>query len=250
MKKIIISLSMIVAVATIAVGATSALFSDTETSTGNTFTAGGIDLTVDSLGAFRNGVGILGTPWEATDLTSEKFFNFDDVKPGDWFRRSISLHVENNPAWICLRAINKHDNENDLTDPEQKAGDHTSGPDNGELSHGLHALGWFDSNANGRLDAGERRFVNSFFDVFTDIALHDATTGNGPLSPQIPIEILQLSLCAGQPVISTNGTVTCNGSQMGNQAQTDSVTADLQLYVEQSRNNPDFHCVKPQPTAD
>ncbi|PIW76653.1 MAG: hypothetical protein CO001_00190, partial [Candidatus Portnoybacteria bacterium CG_4_8_14_3_um_filter_40_10] len=42
MKKIIISLSIIAAVAAIAIGATTAYFSDTETSTGNTFTAGSI----------------------------------------------------------------------------------------------------------------------------------------------------------------------------------------------------------------
>jgi len=48
MKKILISLSIIGAVAAIAVGGTIAYFSDTETSTGNTFTAGTLDLTVDA----------------------------------------------------------------------------------------------------------------------------------------------------------------------------------------------------------
>lgn len=43
-KKILISLSVIGAVAAIAVGGTIAYFSDTETSTGNTFTAGELDL--------------------------------------------------------------------------------------------------------------------------------------------------------------------------------------------------------------
>lgn len=44
MKKILISLSMIALVATLAVGATRSYFSDTITSTGNTFTAGTIDI--------------------------------------------------------------------------------------------------------------------------------------------------------------------------------------------------------------
>ncbi|MCX6759560.1 MAG: TasA family protein [Candidatus Nealsonbacteria bacterium] len=46
-KKIIISLCVIGAVAAIAVGGTIAYFSDVETSTGNTFTAGTLNLTLD-----------------------------------------------------------------------------------------------------------------------------------------------------------------------------------------------------------
>ncbi len=47
MKKILISLSIVGAVAAIAIGATTAYFSDTETSTGNTIAAGTIDLAVN-----------------------------------------------------------------------------------------------------------------------------------------------------------------------------------------------------------
>lgn len=46
MKKILASLAMIVLVSSVAVGATRAYFSDTETSTSNTFTAGSLDLKV------------------------------------------------------------------------------------------------------------------------------------------------------------------------------------------------------------
>lgn len=47
MKKILVSVLTIGLVASVAFGATRALFSDTETSTGNTFTAGTLDLEVD-----------------------------------------------------------------------------------------------------------------------------------------------------------------------------------------------------------
>lgn len=247
MKKIITSLSVLAVVAVLAVGATIAFFNDTETSTGNTFTAGGIDLTVDSFGSFRNGVGVPDTPWEATNLTSEKFFEFTDVKPGDWFRRNISLHVENNPAWACLLIRNVDEDENTHTDPEKEAEDNTpgdvNGQGNGELGKNMHVLGWFDSNGNGKFnEPAEKRFVDSFFDVFTEIALHDSTTNNGSLSPEIPVELLQLNLCAGTPIVGGDGTVTCNGSSMDDKSQTDSLTADLRLYVEQVRNNPNFKC--------
>jgi len=49
MKKILTSLVMIVMVAAVATGATLAQYSDPETSNGNTFTAGTLDLNVDGV---------------------------------------------------------------------------------------------------------------------------------------------------------------------------------------------------------
>jgi spore coat-associated protein N len=65
MKKIILSLSAIALVAVVAVSATTALFSDTETSTGNTISAGTLDLSVNG----------------ENPVTSK--FTLADVKPGD-----------------------------------------------------------------------------------------------------------------------------------------------------------------------
>ncbi|MBP7061187.1 MAG: SipW-dependent-type signal peptide-containing protein, partial [Candidatus Moranbacteria bacterium] len=59
-KKIVMSLSVIAAVAAIAVGGTMALFSDTETSNGNIFTAGSIDLKVDHTKATYDGQPCVG----------------------------------------------------------------------------------------------------------------------------------------------------------------------------------------------
>lgn len=56
MKKILFSIAGIVAVAALVVTSTGALFSDTETSTGNVFTAGAIDLKVDHTKQTYNGV--------------------------------------------------------------------------------------------------------------------------------------------------------------------------------------------------
>src|SRR3989344_9269580 len=63
MKKILLSLSMIAVVGVVVLGATGAFFSDTETSTGNTFTAGAIDLTVDSTQHYNNAV-CVNNVWE------------------------------------------------------------------------------------------------------------------------------------------------------------------------------------------
>lgn len=73
MKKILVSLSIIGVVATIAIGGTIAYFSDTETSTGNTLTAGVLDMKIrDQDESYRDGV---VATWTATD-----------VKPGNEYK--------------------------------------------------------------------------------------------------------------------------------------------------------------------
>ena len=118
------SLGAIVFVAAVAIGATGAFFSDTETSTGNTFTAGSIDLTVDSTQHYNGNTCTLVTgnasssylwvgnspypkgpcdgTWLPKNLGAEKFFNFPDVKPGDQGEDTISLHVGTNDAYACV----------------------------------------------------------------------------------------------------------------------------------------------------
>ena len=83
MRKILLSVLLIGIVAVVAIGASRAFFSDTETSSGNTFTAGAIDLKIDNEswynGALREDLG-----WKYDDLTGHLFFNYEDLKPGDW----------------------------------------------------------------------------------------------------------------------------------------------------------------------
>lgn len=245
MKKIITGLSVLAAVAALGIGATVAFFNDTETSTGNVLTAGSVDLRVDSFGASRNGVAVPNSFWfPAVDLTNEKFFEFGDVKPGDSFGRNLSLHVDSNPAWVCLLARNVADDGNGLTDPEHEANDPNDGAGEGELAENLHMLAWRDKNADNKHNADEPFLVDSFFDVFTELAkpIHDSTTG-APLDPAIPTELLQMDLCGGAHVVNpVNGAVSCDGNGMGNEAQGDSLKADLVIYGEQSRNNPNFRC--------
>src|SRR3989344_6718200 len=178
MAKLILSLSVIAAAAVVVVGATTAYFNDTETSTGNVFTAGSIDLTVDSFGATYNGLDIetAGTTWTARDLTDQKFFTFEDIKPRGYGTRHISVHADDNPAWACLLVTNKEDEENDLNDAEEDADDDTE--DVGELSKYIHVFGWQDDDSDSKYDPqndekplkitiGDPDFdLLSFFDVF------------------------------------------------------------------------------------
>ncbi|MBI4049803.1 MAG: hypothetical protein HY395_03270 [Candidatus Doudnabacteria bacterium] len=133
MKKIISSFSIIALVAAFAIGGTTAFFSDTETSTGNVFTAGSIDLKVDSQCHYYqydpeneeaneegyvdvgcDGFGV----WEESDLGVQQFFDFSDLKPGDWGEDTISLHVYDNDAWGQFNFQVTSDKDNSCQEPE------------------------------------------------------------------------------------------------------------------------------------
>src|SRR3989338_5373634 len=117
MKKVLISLSIIAAVSAMAIGATTSFFSDTETSSGNTFTAGAIDLKIDNHSYYNWAESPL-TSWDLSDLTDQLFFNFLDLKPGDWGEDTISIHIDNNEAWACMDITLTATDDNGLTEPE------------------------------------------------------------------------------------------------------------------------------------
>ena len=253
MKKILLSLATIVVVAGVAAGGTVAFFNDTETSTGNIFTAGSIDLTVDSFGAMYNGVDVSQqqSTWTARNLTTQKFFTFEDVKPGDHGRRHISLHADSNEAYACLLLVNKDDQENVRTDPEIDAGDSTDVP--GELSSNIEIFAWQDDdsdlnyepqNLEAELPRNGSFAVDSFFDITYDIDIADSNSGTPVLVPTGPAATRNIGIawCVGNMSVNqVDGTIACNGAG-GDEAQTDSFEADVVLYAEQVRNNPNFEC--------
>jgi predicted ribosomally synthesized peptide with SipW-like signal peptide len=175
-RKILMSLGMIVFVAALSWGATGAFFSDSESSTGNTFTAGAIDLKVDSQQHYNrmvctevddniflwqpeanfvpgpNHYPAQGMPcdgtWEMTNLgPTHKFFNFGDVKPGDEGENTISLHIDSNPAWACADVSLTANDDVSTVDPETDAGDAVENPADafdGELAQNLWFVAWPD----------------------------------------------------------------------------------------------------------
>ncbi|MBX4191910.1 M73 family metallopeptidase [Candidatus Parcubacteria bacterium] len=158
MQRIIKSLGLLAgAAAIIGVGATGAFFSDTETSSGNTFAAGAIDLKIDNT-SYYNGVVSSSTTWSLDDLqnsagvTIHKFFNFLDLKPNDYSEDTISLHVQND-AYICADILLTSNDDNTPTEPESLV-DLTTGPGQGELAQNINFLWWADDGDN-VLEAGE-----------------------------------------------------------------------------------------------
>src|SRR3989344_4514633 len=95
--RILASIAMILFAGAVTAGAKGGFFSDAETSTGNTFTAGSIDLQIDNESYVTDANGDLvfntGTSWGLSDLTNQHFFSFTDLKPGDIGEDTISVHA-------------------------------------------------------------------------------------------------------------------------------------------------------------
>lgn len=255
MKRILISVLLVAALGTTAFLASNAFFSDEETSTGNTFQAGAVDLKVDSqctyLGQTSNECGT----WKLEDLgVSSKFFNFTDNKPGDYGENTISLHVVDNDAHACMYIENMSDDDLGLTEPEGVAGDTTVGVGVGELSPELHFFAWKD-NGNNVWEDGETPLFSNIEGPASD-ALDGKVYPLGIL-PGAPIEdttkttYMGIYWCYGKLTAdASTHTLSCDGSAVNNLSQTDKLTADIRFYVEQARNNPNFVCPPlPLPSA-
>ncbi len=170
---------MIAFVGAVVAGATGAFFNDTETSTGNTFAAGAIDLTVDSEQHYNNmicvsnqdggyfwqpepgftpGVGhypVAGSAcfgsWIAKNLGAETFFNFTDIKPGDEGENTISLHITSNPAWACVDVSLTENDDVSSNEPELAVlGEVLENPNDyfdGELAQNMKFAAWLDQGS-------------------------------------------------------------------------------------------------------
>jgi predicted ribosomally synthesized peptide with SipW-like signal peptide len=121
-KRIILGLVTILLVSAGVYSATQAYFSDTETSTGNTFTAGTIDLTVG---------GKEGT--EVVHVVK------DNMKPQPGYtyqgynNQFMLKNVGNLPGVVSWKIKNLQNFENGCNEPESASGDVTCGTNDGEL---------------------------------------------------------------------------------------------------------------------
>lgn len=289
MKKAIISAFVIVLVGAGVLRGTSAFFADTETSTDNVFAAGAIDLTVDNESYITDETGALiaspSTSWTLDDLTDQLFFNFSDIKPGDIGEDTISLHVDNNDAWLCAAARVTENSDVDYSEPELEDDITVNDPvtlTDGELAQNLNFAFWADDGDNVlETDEVTKIFVSgpvSGLNEVGQVALADSATNvwtNQP-APVTGTDTFYIgkAWCFGtlstdpadqdsQGKTGSNGPLErlttgfdCSGADSANNAaQTDRVMGDLQFYAVQSRNNSTFTCgenytpVWPTPTS-
>jgi len=182
-KKSLLSVLTVGAVAATALYATNAFFSDTETSTGNTLTAGAIDLQIDSTAHYAGMVctvdgevslwvdedanpennprpELLGQPcegsWALKDLAQgDTFFALSDIKPGDFGENTISIHIADNDAWLCADVSLTENDDNSSTEPELSDGDvaeNVGDPFDGELAQNVRFTAWLDQGVTPGFD--------------------------------------------------------------------------------------------------
>ncbi len=133
---------MITLVATLAVGSTRAYFLDTEDSSGNTFSSGSLNLTLDG----NNG-------------TSVVKWNLNNLKPGNQPKGTFNLaNTGSVSGYLDLENIVVTSYENGIIEPESADGDSSSSE--GELEDVLNLRLFHDLDCNGWIGTGESTFFN------------------------------------------------------------------------------------------
>ena len=245
MKKILYSLLSIGVIITIVVFASNAFFSDTETSAGNVFEAGKVDLLVDSECTYNGQPSTECGTWDSKDLTSEKFFNFSDVKPGDYGENTISLKVEDNPSWLCMTINPTANDDASSTEPELKelgeTLDNSSDLWDGELRQNMTFHIWADVCNESPAVPGDNIYQEG-----CDKNITESMSNNPKVIALVDSANNVFTGTFGQPINSAQNYYLGFGwslpENVGNIAQTDSFIADISFQAEQARNNQDFLC--------
>ena len=281
MKKIIISLAVIGVVSAIVIGGTVAYFSDTEVSLDNILTAGAIDLKISNESYVSNKTtgeleASANTSWLSKDLTEiEKFFNFTDLKPGDIGEDTIDIIVDNNDAWVCATIVLTSNSDNTCTEPELEIGADPGCLEgqlmNGDLADSIEFVWWADDGDNvleiGEVDSARYlgpESISSLLgeDNVLDITIADSQFNffngatNTPLAGAQTYYIGK-GWCFGEMTLNpepnedgtplTRGTgFDCDGSTVGNESQTDRLTANISFTAVQTRNNVAYLCPEHQ----
>ncbi len=199
-----------------AVYGTTAFFSDSETSTGNVFTAGSVTLAIQEIVH-----DYFGDDNNAPDfsLTNAGFaFALADLKPLDAGKVTYNLSNGANDAYVCAAVAETANADNGINDPEADAGDVSDGANNGELGDYLSfKFGAF---------SGTLSSISGQWQSLGTVAANAAQASS-------------LEYCFGE----YNGAdCVLDEASLYNQAQTDSLNADVQFYAVQTRNNPNFTC--------
>ena len=131
-RKIAIGLIAVAIVAVFTSGAIYAYFNDTESSSGNSFTAGTLDLTVNGQ-----------NPWAQT------VFSASNLAPGASGVSTMTLANSGSVGGTLTGTIlNLNDAPGTTPEPEPT-------PDHGELSANMQITVWVDANHNGVIDGTE-----------------------------------------------------------------------------------------------
>ncbi|TSC68580.1 MAG: hypothetical protein G01um101456_575 [Parcubacteria group bacterium Gr01-1014_56] len=223
MRRILLGLVLVLGAGGVVMsGATGAFFSDTETSTGNSFTAGAIDLLIDNESYYNGNVCAVDaqdvdgdqniteyvwqgsalfpvpgtnctTSFEPSNLDGLLFFDFRDLKPDDEGEDTISIDVQND-AWICMDLTLTSDDDKSSTEPELSAPDLQEDPGDawdGELAAAINFFWWADDGDN-VYEVGENPITNGIvslanLDATFPIAIADSENNVWGLPDGTPV---------------------------------------------------------------
>ncbi|MFO7793514.1 MAG: TasA family protein [Candidatus Nanohaloarchaea archaeon] len=224
MNKHILASLIIIGLVGIGLGSTTmAMFNDTETSQGNQFTAGELDLKVDWEESYN------GEHVETQNLTNDPgaIFDFEDLKPGDHGEATISLHLEDNPGWIWMNLNQTSNWDNACTEPERKAEGQCGSE--GELDEELEFVIWADDGDNVLQDDENVIFEGTAQELeeqsTAEGLLLDGDTSTNETEPFAGEETGYIGMKWNLPL------------ETGNHIQGDSVSYDVEFYTEQRRHN-------------
>jgi len=257
MKRLLVSLLVISSIASAGFALSNAFFSDTETSVGNTFAAGKVDLLIGN-DSYYNSTFNDGTSFDLGNLSDNTlFFNFNDIKPSDLGEDTITLKVDDNDAWVCADLSLTANLENTCNEPELVDEPACLLDDTGELGDAVNFAFWVDDGDNVYEDNETIFASGTAAQILTQTtwALADSQSNIFPDRPLIGGQEYNIgkAWCFGdltpeaQPQNDENHPTThpgftCDGSTLDNSTQTDSLEASISFFAVQSRNNPDFLC--------
>ncbi|OHA88893.1 MAG: hypothetical protein A3B03_00840 [Candidatus Zambryskibacteria bacterium RIFCSPLOWO2_01_FULL_42_41] len=216
-----------------------------EAEPGITFATYGIDLKIDSEASY-NGLPVPSGTWDLKNLVpgSDHFFNFDDIKPGDYGENTISMHVKKSDAWLCLDFKNLDENENGVNEPESH--EDVDGVADGELAEVMEFFSWLDDGDN-IFELGEKPLfgtaTQSAVEVLNEKTYTIGDAGQGGSCKINQSRYIGIYWCAGDLEVNLDtAEITCDGSGLGNETQTDSMTVDVSIRALPAKENKDFRC--------
>jgi len=227
MKKIILSLAIVAAAGAIVIGATTAYFSDTETSSGNTISAGTIDIKVDGQ-----------NPWTKT-YTGE----LNDMKPCEtrYIQFTVKNRTNSNPVRVWKHLGNFATDTGELTEPECTSqggtwsGDSCSGLNYDKNS--LHKVVTYDMSVckvgdNCDVDSGTGELTGN--DWHTIISPLDNITLNDISSAWIDIAgfLTDKTLLPGEEIVVVQSYHI--SPEAGNEYQGDTLSFNIDILAQQA----------------
>ena len=207
------------------------------------------------------------TSFVPSNLDGLLFFDFTDLKPDDEGEDTISIHVQND-AWVCMDLTLTSNDDNSSTEPELGTGDDEEDdgdPWDGELAEGIQFFWWADDGDN-VFEAGEPAITNGVVSLATldetfPIALSDSENNvwgdDGEPVPGGETVYLAKAWCMGDlsldPVLNDGGVnpsvdpgVDCDGTDLGNEYQTDGAELNIIFSAIQARHNDEYLCSPPE----